>query len=89
MPRRKFKLCKACHALMEWDWQERAWLCPTCGYDYTVLGIRVRQQGVGIRYGRGFEQFDYLHTSGMRDYLDYQERTGKRAGTEVRVREGE
>ena len=83
---RKFKLCHTCKSLIEYDGQARAWYCPHCdAYDTGSLYKRVSQTGVGIRWGRGFEDRDWLYTSGMRDYLDHRE--AKQGNIKVRVRE--
>lgn len=88
MPR-KFRVCHLCRErIAEWNEDARAWHCLACGYDSSQLPRRVSQEGVGIRYGRGFEQFDALYRSGLRDYLENQERTGKRSGVQVRERDG-
>jgi hypothetical protein len=82
---KRFKPCSLCDGMMEY--LQGSWRCPKCGHVGDNLYPRRRTQtGIGIRWGRGFEDRDYLHTSGMRDYLDHRE---AKQNVHVRVRKND
>jgi hypothetical protein len=56
------------------EYLQGSWRCSKCGYvGNNLYPRRKTQTGIGIRWGRGFEDRDPLYTSGMRDYLDHRE----------------